>query len=95
MSASNRLVGPIRISIRAAFVVNLLLGIYIWTGRGDAVIPVHRVVGILLVVMLAVLVVLAIRQHVSAGLIGAAIVIALAAPVLGLTQENLSVGALH
>jgi hypothetical protein len=95
MTAGNRLVGPVRIGIRAAFLVNLLLGIYIWTGRGDPVIPVHLATGILLVVLLAILVVLAVRQHVSAGLIGAAIVVGLAAPALGLTQENLLVGNLH
>jgi len=88
-------VTPVRNLIRAAFIVNLLLGVYIWTGRADALIPIHEIVGIVLVLGLAVQVVFGIRARLAPGLIIAAIAVGLVAPILGDNQAAILSGDLH
>ena len=88
-------VTPVRIVIRVAFVVNLLLGLYIWTGRGDALISIHELVGIVLVLGLAALVVFGIRAKLAPGLIVTAIAIGLATPILGDQQSTILPGGAH
>ena len=47
-----------QIVARAALVVQVILGIIVWTGHGDSLIPIHIAVGLLLVVDLWVAVAL-------------------------------------
>ena len=88
-------VALVRIVIRLAFIVNLLLGLYIWTGRGDSLIPLHEAVGIVLVLGLATQIVFGILARLTPGLIVAAIAIGLVVPILGDRQADIVPGDLH
>jgi hypothetical protein len=84
-----------QMTVRGSGVLLLLLGIWIWTGRGDQVVPIHMLLGFLLVLGLWTLAFLAARARVATGLAALAFGWGLLAPWLGLTQENLVTGDLH
>lgn len=73
----------------------LLLGLVIWVGRGDQLIPVHSLLGLLLILSLWTLAALAARSRVSIGLVVAALVWGLIAPILGYSQDQLVLGEWH
>jgi hypothetical protein len=81
--------------VRITGLIQIVLGVFIWTGNGDALIRVHIISGIVLVVSLAALAVLAAIAGVSPGLVALAAVWALVVLVLGLTQERLLPGTAH
>jgi hypothetical protein len=84
-----------QMTVRGTGVLLLLLGIWIWTGRGDQAIPIHMLLGFLLVLGLWTLAFLAARARVATGLAALGFGWGLLAPLLGLTQENLVTGDLH
>jgi hypothetical protein len=75
--------------VRIAGLILMVLGVIIWPGHADFLIPVHILIGSLLVIALLTLSYLAGRSGVSTSLIILAVVWALALPVLGLIQEKL------
>jgi hypothetical protein len=80
---------------RAAAVLLLALGVYIWTGNGDELIPVHMVIGLLLVLSLWTIATIAARSGVSRVVVGLAVAWSVLAALLGLIQEDLVTGAWH
>jgi len=82
-------------TIRVSGVLLILLGIAIWTGRADQFIPVHELLGFVLVVALWALSYLAARAGVEMKWVVLAVAWGLVAPILGLTQEGLLTGDWH
>jgi hypothetical protein len=81
--------------VRACFVVQLVLGGLFWTGNARGLIPLHQVVGFLLVFGVWTLAALAARAGVQPGLVALAAVWGLIVPILGLNQDRLLVGEAH
>jgi hypothetical protein len=81
--------------VRACFVVQLVLGGLFWTGNARGLIPLHQVVGFLLVFGVWTLAALAARAGVQPGLVALATVWGLIVPILGLNQDRLLVGEAH
>lgn len=84
-----------QIVARVIAVVQVALGIVVWTGHGDSLIPVHIAVGLLLVVDLWVAVALGLRSGAPIGLAVLALVWSLGMPAFGLLQTSLLPGAFH
>ncbi len=82
-------------TIRVSGLLLILLGIGIWTGRADQVIPIHEVLGFVLVLSLWTMSYLAARAGVATRWVVLAVAWGLVAPVLGLTQQNLVTGDWH
>lgn len=81
--------------IRAAVIVQLGLGILFWTGHAITYIPVHIVVGSLLVLGLWTVAVIALVGRVRRGLAAFELVWALAMAGFGVQQATFLVGPLH
>jgi hypothetical protein len=82
-------------TIRVSGLLLILLGVAIWTGRADAVIPVHEFLGFVLVLSLWALSFFAARAGVPMRWVVVAVLWGLVAPVLGLTQQGLLAGDWH
>jgi hypothetical protein len=81
--------------IRIAGPIMIILGVLIWTGNFDSIIPLHRLIGFVLVAALWTLAWLAYESGVSPGLVVFAFLWGVLAPVLGLVQERLLTGGAH
>jgi hypothetical protein len=84
-----------QIVARVIAVVQVALGIYLWTGRGDSLTLVHIAVGLLLVIDLWAAVALGLRSGAPTGLVVVALVWSVGMPVYGLVQTNLLPGDIH
>jgi hypothetical protein len=84
-----------RIVFRVTGVIELLLGIVLWTGHGLSLVPVHMVIGIAFVLALWALAALGARAGAPAGLVALAWVWGFVVPVLGMTQMRLLPGDWH
>jgi H+/gluconate symporter-like permease len=73
----------------------LVLGIVIWTGNGDQLIPVHIGFGIVLVLSLWTIAAIGARAGVASGTVALAVAWGLLVVVLGLAQEELLPGSWH
>jgi len=82
-------------TIRVSGLLLILLGIAIWTGRADQVIPVHELLGFVLVLSLWTMSYFAARAGVPMRWVVLAVAWGLLAPILGLTQQNLVTGDWH
>jgi hypothetical protein len=82
-------------TLRISGVLLILLGLAIWTGRADAIIPVHEFLGFVLVLSLWTLAFFAARAGVQRGIVVAGFAWGLIAPILGLTQANLLTNDWH
>jgi hypothetical protein len=91
----NRAATIAQMTIRVSGVLLILLGIAIWTGRADQIIPVHELLGFVLVLALWALSFLAARAGVTMRWVVLAVAWGLAAPILGLTQQGLLTGDWH
>ena len=85
----------VHMTIRVSGLLLILLGIAIWTGRADQVIPFHEFLGFVLVLSLWTLSFFAARAGVPMRWVVLAVVWGLVAPILGLTQQNLVTGDWH
>ncbi len=65
----NRLATAVHMTLRGSGVLLILLGLAIWTGRADAIIPVHEFLGFVLVLSLWTLAFLAARAGVQRGVV--------------------------
>jgi hypothetical protein len=84
-----RAVSIAQMVVRITGTIQLLMGFVIWPGIAGFLIPVHILLGLVLVIALLTLAYLANRSGISAGLVILTVVWALALPVVGFTQENL------
>ena len=81
--------------LRVTGLVQLVLGIAFWTGNAEGLIPLHQLIGLLLVLSLWTLAAIAARAGVQPGLVALAAVWGLVTPILGLTQTRLLPGSAH
>src|SRR5690349_8857406 len=75
--------------------VLIVLGLLFWFGNALSLIPVHMLLGLLLVLTLWTLAVLAVRARVQPGFVVLGIVWGAVVPILGLTQDQLLPGPMH
>ena len=73
----------------------LTLGLLFWTGNARGLIPLHMLLGLVLVLALWTLAGLAARAGVPIGLVALAVAWGLIVPALGLTQGQLLPGSAH
>ena len=88
-------ISAIQMGIRAAWVVQLVLGVLFWTGNALGLVDLHQLLGILLVLALWTQAVLAARAGVEPRLVAVAAVWGLLVLIVGLTQTSLLTGSLH
>lgn len=81
--------------IRLTGLIQIVLGLTFWIGYAFNLIPLHMLVGSVLVLALWVLAVLAWRTGVSLGFVVLAIVWGVITLALGMTQTQLLPGAFH
>lgn len=81
--------------LRVTFLVQLLLGIGLWTGSFDVVKPVHIAVGVLFVLAMWTIAALALQAGGNRGHGGAVLAWGALLVVFGLIQEGIVPGALH
>src|SRR5262249_20583720 len=84
-----------QILIRLTGLTAIVLGLLFWSGNALTLIPIHMLVGIVLVLSLWALAGLAAWAGVSRGLVALAIVWGLVVPILGLTQTQLLPNSAH
>ncbi len=75
-------------TVRITGLVMIVLGLLIWTGDFDGLIPIHMLIGVILVVALWVLCWQAYRLGVAPGLVVGAAVVGLILPVVGIAQQG-------
>jgi hypothetical protein len=85
----------IQMAIRAAFLVQLALGLAFWTGNLLGLVDLHQLIGILIVLALWTQAALAARAGVQPGMVAAAAVLGVVVIAVGLTQRELLVGSAH
>jgi hypothetical protein len=90
-----RLLAVARPAVRVTFVIQLLLGVGLWTGRLDSLRLVHILVGVLFVLGLWTVAVLAAAAGVNRVQVSVALLWGVVLPVFGLTQEHVLEGGLH
>jgi hypothetical protein len=81
--------------IRVCGVIQIVLGLLFWTNNARTLVPLHMLVGSLLVLSLIALAVVAAIADVGPGFVALAIVWALVTLLLGLTQTQLLPGTAH
>jgi hypothetical protein len=81
--------------VRGAGVVQLALGLVIWTGNADSLTGIHMLLGITLVLALWALAVLGAVARVNPAQVALAFVWGAITPVLGVAQEGLLPGSAH
>jgi hypothetical protein len=81
--------------IRATGLIQLALGIPIWTGNFDNLIGIHTLDGLIFVAVLVIMAVLAAVARVQPGIVVAALVWAIVVVAFGLTQQGLVPGPAH
>jgi uncharacterized membrane protein len=84
-----------QMTVRLCFVVLIVLGVLFWTGRADSLIPLHQLLGFILVLGLWTLAVLAARSQVPVALVVIAILWGFLLPIFGLTQTRIAPGSFH
>jgi len=81
--------------VRISGLIMLILGVIIWTGNADFLVPVHIFIGALLVIALWTLSYVAGRSGVSMGLVITVVILGLVLPIWGLAQEQILPEANH
>jgi uncharacterized iron-regulated membrane protein len=81
--------------VRIAGLLMIVLGLLIWTGNFAGLIPIHMLIGIVLVLALWALAYRAFRAGVARALVVAAVVVGLALPVFGANQQQILPGDGH
>ena len=82
-------------ALRIAMVVQLLVGIALWTGHGYALRNFHMAVGMLFVLLLWTIAIRAFARRHRVPLAVFALVWGLVIPALGMMQQRLLIGDLH
>lgn len=81
--------------VRATGVTQILLGMLFWAGIAQGLVPVHMIIGLVLVLGLWTLAAVGLRTGAQRGLAALAIGWGFVVPALGMTQEQLLPGNLH
>jgi hypothetical protein len=81
--------------VRLIGLIMIVLGLLFWTGNALTLIPIHMLLGIVLVLLLWTLAVVAMRAGVQRGLVALAILWGLIVLALGMTQTQLLPGDAH
>jgi hypothetical protein len=81
--------------VRACGLVLIVLGILFWTGGALALVPVHMLLGLVLVLSLWTLAFIGARSGLPPGLVVAAFLWGLVVPIFGVTQDQLLTGGGH
>src|SRR5690348_6216321 len=81
--------------VRISGLILIVLGVLFWTGSALSLIPLHMLLGLVLVLALWVLAGVAARAGVSAGFVALAIVWGLIVLALGMAQTKLMPGSAH
>jgi hypothetical protein len=81
--------------VRAAFIVQIVLGVIFWTGNALGLKNLHMLIGFILVLSLETIVVAAARRGVEVGLVILAGVWGVVTVLLDLAQESILVGSAH
>ncbi len=81
--------------VRITGLILIVLGILFWTGSAVALIPIHMLLGFVLVLSLWTLAGLAARVGVQPGLVALAVVWGLIVPIVGMMQTQLLPGNAH
>ena len=81
--------------VRVCGTIQIVLGILFWSANASFLVPVHILVGLVLVLALWTLAVLAARVGAPAGFVAVALLWGLLLPVLGLSQTRLLTGGGH
>jgi hypothetical protein len=81
--------------VRITGLVQIVLGVFSWSGGALFLVPVHMLVGMLLVLALWTIAAVALAARVRPGLAVAALVWGLVVPFLGVLQDRLAPGDLH
>ena len=81
--------------VRLCAVIQIVLGVLFWTDTATGLVPLHMLVGFVLVLALATLVVAGARAGVDRRLVAIAAVWVVLVPVFGLSQDSLLVGSAH
>jgi hypothetical protein len=84
-----------RILIRIAFLIELALGLLFWSGNAVALVPVHQLLGLLLVLGLWGLAVTAAIARVPPAVVALSLAYGLVVPVVGELQDDLVPGSAH
>ena len=85
----------LRILVSAIGAIMIALGLLFWTGNAFALLPLHMLLGIILVLMLWAIAIIALAARVNPPLALIALVWGLIVPVLGLTQERILPTSAH
>ena len=85
----------VQMLVRFCGLALVTLGLLFWTGNARDLIPLHMLLGLVLVLSLWVLAGLAARAGVPMGLVALAVAWGLIVPALGLTQAQLLPGSAH
>jgi hypothetical protein len=85
----------VQMLIRVCFVVQLVLGGLFWTNNALGLVPLHQLVGFVLVLAVWTQAGLAARAGVSLGLVALAVIWGLVTPIFGLAQAELLPGSAH
>ncbi len=81
--------------VRITGVLALILGLLFWSGTALSLIPVHMLLGLVLVLSLWLLAVLAVQAGVPIGMAAGVALVGLIALLLGITQAGLLPGGAH
>jgi len=81
--------------IRIAGVIQIILGLLFWSNNARTLIPIHMLIGTILVVSLIALAIVAAIAGVNIGFVAFAIVWALVTLLFGLTQAQILPGSAH
>jgi hypothetical protein len=81
--------------MRVAALVQVIVGLGLWTGHWLALVDVHRTVGVLFVLSLWIIAAIALVQRRAAGLAVLAVVWGVVVAAVGFTQQLLLPGDLH
>lgn len=84
-----------QMAVRVCFLVMIVLGVLFWTGRAHSLVPLHEILGFVLVLSLWTLAGLAARGAVPIGVVVLAVLWGSLLPVFGLTQAEIFPGSLH
>lgn len=85
----------LRVLVSAIGAIMVVLGLLFWSGNADALIPLHMLLGIVLVLLLWVIAGMALVARVNPILALVALVWGLVVPILGVTQERILPTSAH
>jgi hypothetical protein len=85
----------LQLLVRITAVIQIVLGVLFWTGNLVNLVPVHMLIGLVLVLSLWALAVMALVSGANRGLAALALVWGLIVVALGMMQSQLLPGSLH